>query len=82
MIWFSDESSMVFGAFCLWESTVALERELADPHSSIEQLTGVKPAVQRFDVDAIQEGLHSVTNRFAAGKAWSADAGRLLAANS
>jgi hypothetical protein len=80
-IWFSNESTMVFGAFYLWETTAALERELADPHS-IEEITGVKPAVQRFDVDAIQEGLHSVTNRFAAGKAWSADAGRLLAANS
>ena len=75
--WFSDEKAMVFGAFYLWETTVALERELADPHS-IEALTGVKPRVQRFDVEAIQEGIHQTDNRFASGKAWSPNAGALL----
>ncbi|HEX6690175.1 MAG TPA: hypothetical protein VF110_03420 [Burkholderiales bacterium] len=75
--WFSDEKAMLFGAFYLWETAIALERELADPHS-IEELTGVKPTVHRFEVEAIQEGEHQTDNRFAAGKAWSPDAGALL----
>jgi hypothetical protein len=75
--WFSDEKAMLFGAFYLWETTAALERELADPHG-IEELTGIRPAVQRFDVEAVQEGRHSVTNRFATGKAWSPAPGKLL----
>ena len=79
--WFSDEKAMVFGAFYLWETAIALERELADTHS-VEVITGVKPTVRRFDIEAIQEGRHSVTNRFASGKAWVTDAGKLLATNS
>ena len=75
--WLSDEKALVFGVFYLWETTVALERELADPHC-IEEITGVAPTVRRFEVEAIQEGVHQTDNRFAAGKAWSPDAGALL----
>jgi hypothetical protein len=78
--WFSDEQAMVFGAFCLLETTAALEHELAAMHG-IEERTGVKPKVQRFEVEAIQEGRHSVSNRLAVGKAWSPAPGKLLDAH-
>ena len=69
--WFSNSSDGVFGAFYLWETAEAMEQEIATMYR-VERMTGVKPQVQRLDVEAIQRGGSSVTDLLSQGLAWKA----------
>ena len=71
-VWFSDEKNGVFGAFYLWENLEGLEQEVSTMYR-IEQKTGVKPVVHRFEVEAIQEGNHQVERLLELGKIWTAN---------
>lgn len=71
-VWFSDERIGVFGAFYLWEKREGLEKEVSTMYR-IEARTGIKPAVRRFEVEAIQEGNHQVERLLQQGKTWAAD---------
>jgi hypothetical protein len=70
-MWFSNSSDGVFGAFYLWETAEAMEQEIATMYR-VERMTGVKPQVQRLDVEAVQRGGSSITDLLSQGLAWTA----------
>ena len=71
-VWFSNEETGVFGAFYLWQSRESRERETASMYR-IEEKTGVKPVIRRFEIEAIQEGTHHVEELLERGQAWASD---------
>ena len=48
-----------------------MEREIATMYR-VERMTGIKPQVQRLDVEAVQRGGSSVTDLLSQGLAWNA----------
>ena len=68
-IWFSSASESVFGAFYLWATEEAMEKEIRTMYR-VEEMTGVAPSIRRLDVEAIQEGRHDVTDLLSSGLAW------------
>ena len=67
-VWFSNEETGRWGAFYLWDTREALEEEVRTMYR-VEAMTGVAPAVCRYEVEAIQEGRHSGRDLLSAGLA-------------
>ncbi len=70
--WISNPATGLWGAMYLFDT-----REQADElvaHISggrVVELTGLQPAVQEFDVEAVVEGRHAGTDLLGAGLAWA-----------
>jgi hypothetical protein len=69
-VWLSSREPYVFAAFYLWETEEARENEVRRMHR-VKEITGVDAAVQRWDVEAAQEGRHGVEELRSIGRAWS-----------
>lgn len=70
-VWFSNPETGDFGGFYLWEREEDMEEEIRTMYR-VKAMTGKDPNIQRWDVEAIQEGLHSVPDLKSAGLAWDA----------
>jgi Putative mono-oxygenase ydhR len=70
-VWFSNPETGDFGGFYLWETEEDMEEEIRTMYR-VKAMTGMDPIVQRWDVEAIQQGLHSVTDLKSTGLAWDA----------
>jgi hypothetical protein len=74
-VWVSNAETGRWGAMYLFETREAAEaqaRTLTKP----EEMTGVKPTIELFEVEAVVEGQHSGTDLLAAGLVWGEQAGR------
>jgi Putative mono-oxygenase ydhR len=67
-VWFSNQQTRQWGAFYLWETEQAREQELATM-GRVQAMTGVAPRIDRFDVEAVQEGDYSLGDLRRAGLA-------------
>jgi hypothetical protein len=67
-VWFSNQQARQWGAFYLWETEQAREQELATM-GRVQAMTGVAPRIDRFDVEAVQEGDHTLGDLRQAGLA-------------
>ena len=70
-VWFSSERDATFGAFYLWATEEAMEKEIRTMYR-VEAMTGVAPEILTLDVEAIQEGHHDVADLLSIGLAWQA----------
>ena len=77
-VWFSNPATGQWGAFYLWDTREALEEEVRTMRR-VEAMTGVAPAIHRFEVEAIQEGRHSGQDLLRAGLAWASNMDRFRA---
>lgn len=68
-IWYSNIETGQFGGIYLWETKEAMEEEIRTMYR-VKAMTGVDPAIHRFDVEAIQEGDHSIEKLTTMGLAW------------
>ncbi len=68
-IWYSNTETGQFGGIYLWESKEAMEEEIRTMYR-VKAMTGVDPTIHRFDVEAIQEGDHSIEKLTTMGLAW------------
>ena len=68
-VWYSNIETGQFGGIYLWETKEAMEEEIRTMYR-VKAMTGVDPAIHSFDVEAIQEGDHSIENLTAMGLAW------------
>ncbi len=67
-VWFSNAETLHWGAFYLWESKAALLDEV-ETMGRVEAMTGVAPVVSIYEVEAVQEGAHSVDDLTTVGLA-------------
>ena len=67
-VWFSNEETLRWGAFYLWESKAALLDEV-DTMGRVEAMTGVAPTVSIHEVEAVQEGAFSIDDLTTVGLA-------------
>ena len=68
-IFLSDAAGDTFGALYLWESEAALEAALPHLGSSVRARSGNAPRLQRFEVEAIVEGVHATPDLTRVGAA-------------
>lgn len=68
-IWYSNTETGQFGGIYLWETKEAMEEEIRTMYR-VKTMTGVDPAIHRFDVEAIQEGKHTIEKLTSMGLAW------------
>jgi len=68
-IWYSNIETGQFGGIYLWETKEAMEEEIRTMYR-VKAMTGIAPTIHRFDVEAIQEGDHSIEKLAATGLAW------------
>ena len=69
-VWISNSETNRWGAFYLFETREAAE-EQARTVTKPEIMTGIKPTVELFEVEAAVEGLHSGANIFTSGLVWT-----------
>ena len=68
--WISNPDSQRWGAVYLFEKREQADDIVAHVASGrVVELTGLKPSVQRFDVEAVIEGRHSGVDLLASGLA-------------
>ena len=68
-IWHSNAEAGQFGGIYLWETKEAMEEEIQTMYR-VKAMTGVDPTIHRFDVEAIQEGDHTIEKLTSMGLAW------------
>ena len=68
-VWYSNIETGQFGGIYLWENKEAMEEEIRTMYR-VKAITGVNPSIHRLDVEAIQEGAHSIENLTSMGLAW------------
>ncbi|MBI4823613.1 MAG: YdhR family protein [Nitrospirae bacterium] len=68
-IWYSNIETGQFGGIYLWETKEAREEEIRTMYR-VKAMTGIDPTIHQFDVEAIQEGLHSIEKLTSMGLAW------------
>lgn len=68
--WYSNEETRQFGGIYLWETKEAMEEEVRTMYR-VKSMTGVDPTITRFDVEALQEGDHSIEKLTSMGLAWT-----------
>ena len=68
-VWFSNPEIGDFGGFYLWETEEDMEEEILTMHR-IKAMTGKDPSIRRWDIEAIQQGTHSVKDLKSVGLAW------------
>lgn len=71
--WFSDPAGGEFGAFYLWESEEHREEEIRTMQR-VKAMTGRNASIHRYEVEAIQKGLHAQVGLTRGGLAWSGGA--------
>ena len=69
-VWFSNQATRQWGAFYLWETEQAREHEITTM-GRVQAMTGVAPRIDRFDVEAIQEGAYTLGDLRRAGLAFA-----------
>lgn len=68
-VWVSNAETGRWGAFYLFETREAAE-EQARAVTKPEAMTGIKPTVELFEVEAAVEGQHQGTDILASGLVW------------
>ena len=74
-VWVSNAATGRWGAMYLFETREAAEAQ-ARTVTKPEEMTGVKPTVELFEVEAVVEGQHSGTDLLGAGLVWREPAER------
>ncbi len=69
-VWYSNEETGQFGGIYLWETKEAMEEEIRTMYR-VKSMTGIDPTITRLDVEAIQEGDHSIEKLTSMGLAWA-----------
>lgn len=69
--WISNAEAGRWGAFYLFETSEQADEVVAHVmEGRVVQLTGLRPTVERFDVEAVVEGRHGGTDLLNSGLAW------------
>ena len=67
--WYSNEETGQFGALYLWETKEAMEEEIRTMYR-VKSMTGVDPTITKLNIEAIQEGNHTIEKLTEIGLAW------------
>ena len=68
-VWCSNEETKQFGAIYLWETKEAMEEEIRTMYR-VKAMTGIDPTINKYQIEAIQEGDTNVDNLTSIGLAW------------
>jgi len=68
-VWYSNEETGQFGGIYLWETKEAMEEEIQTMYR-VKAMTGVDPTIHKFNIEAIQQGDHTIENLTSMGLAW------------
>jgi hypothetical protein len=68
-VWISNEATGRWGAFYLFDTRAAAEAQ-ASTVTRPEQMTGVTPTVEIFEMEAAVEGIHTGADLLASGLVW------------
>jgi len=67
--WYSNEETGQFGGIYLWETKEAMEEEIKTMYR-VKSMTGIEPTITKLNIEALQEGNHSIENLTELGLAW------------